>query len=208
MSVISRETPSYMGVVGAGLLDAAGGVATIVLAILGLTGIDAPVLTSIAVVVFGAELVARGGMIISAVATAATRGLLGAGEYGGGVAAMFLAGFAGIILGILAILGLSQFVLLAVSVIGFGMALVLSGGSSSALLNARPAETIEGSTNMESVPIIAGLVAIVLGVLALVLVGRPANLSLVMTALLILGAAVLVSGGSLGLILRSLAPRE
>ncbi len=207
MSVTSRESssPSYEGFVGAGLLDAAGGVATIVLAICGLTGIHPPILASIAVVVFGAELLARAGMIISLMSAARNGSTEDSGEYGGGLAALFLVGFGGVTLGILSILGVAQAVLVSVSIIGFGVALILSGGSGWAILADEKATPAEQSPVAEGVPVVAGLAAIILGILALVLMHIPASLSLTLAALLVLGAAVLVSGGSLGLMLRSLA---
>lgn len=207
MSITSREvsTPSYESVVGAGLLDAAGGVATIVLAICGLTGIFPPTLASIAVVVFGAELMARGAMIIAVMSAVEKRSAEELGEYGGGVAALFLVGFGGVTLGILSILAVAQAVLVSVSIIGFGVAMILSGGSGWAMLTDEKATIAEQSPVAGGVPVVAGITAIILGILALVLMHIPASLSLTLAALLVLGASVLVSGGSLGLMLRSLA---
>ncbi|MEK4035934.1 hypothetical protein WOC76_20105 [Methylocystis sp. IM3] len=211
MSVTFRETRTYGGMVGAGLLDAAGGVATIVLAICGLTGIHPPILASVAVIVLGAELIARGAMIASVLSTAATESaadLALMGESGGGLAALFLAGLGGVTLGVLALLGVAELVLTAVATIAFGVALVLSNGSGAIMLSADSTAMGEGSLVAESVPAVAGLVAIVLGILALVLMGKAASgLSLILAALLILGAAVVVSGSGMGLMMQSLARR-
>lgn len=201
MSVTFRETGSYRGAAGAGLFDATGGVATVVLAICGLAGVYPPILTSAAVVVLGVELVARAGMIVSGFSMEArdpNADPAMASEFGGGLAALFLAGFGGATLGILALLGIAQQVLAAVAVIGFGVALVLSDGGASLLHDTGPAG---GITSGESVPAIAGLASLVLGVLALVQMDKTASsLSLTLVALLILGAGALVSSGGLWLI--------
>ncbi len=211
MSITFRETRSYGGMVGAGLMDAAGGVATVVLVICGLTGIHPPILTSVAVVVLGAELIARGAAIASALSATAAESaadLAVMGEYGGGLAALFLAGLGGVTLGILALLGVAQLVLTAVAAIGFGVALVLSNGSGSLLFMGDSAAA-EASPVAESVPAVAGLVAIVLGILALVQMGNAASsLSLILVALLVLGAAVIASGGGMGIMMQGLTRRS
>ncbi|MEK4031828.1 hypothetical protein WOC76_01635 [Methylocystis sp. IM3] len=205
MSITFRETRSYKGAAGVGLLDAAAGVATVVLAICGLAGVYPPILTSAAVVVLGVELVARSGMIISGISLAArdpNADLALVSEYGGGLAALLLAGFGGVTLGILALLGIAPQISAAVAVIAFGVAFVLSNGSGSLLLDAGSAE---GAASEESVPAIAGLASLVLGVLALVQMDKMASsLSLILVALLILGAGAMVSGGGLGLMMQSL----
>ena len=98
----SRDTAAY-----GGFVDAIGGVATIVLAIIGLSGAKPEMLVAIATIVFGAALLVQGGAILSEYV-----GIIfpdGAGsmeEFGGSsVSALFMAGAAGIVLGILALVG-------------------------------------------------------------------------------------------------------
>ncbi len=207
MSVTFRETRSSGGMVGAGLMDAAGGVATVVLAICGLTGIHPPILASVAVVVLGAELIARGAMIASALSTASTMDIESIGDSSGGVAALFLAGLGGVTLGVLALLGLAQTVLTAVAAIGFGVALIL--GSGGTVLRSESSSASESSPVTGGAPVIAGLASIVLGILALVQMGKSgASLSLILVALLVLGAAVVISGGGMNLMMQSMTRRE
>ncbi|HEY8162195.1 MAG: hypothetical protein ACR650_16225 [Methylocystis sp.] len=214
MSVTLRESSFFEGAVDTGLVDIAGGVATIVLAICGLTGIHPPLLASIATIVFGGALVAQGGMVLSGLSIAARDGSVGVGEiggYGGSVAILLLAGLGGVILGILALLGLNPTVLTAVSVISYGGALVLSSGAGWALhVRTRESERRPGAPKMtggypsaESVQTIAGFTVLVLGILGLVM--GPANkLSLILASLLILGAALSITGGGLGAVAQNL----
>lgn len=98
MSITFRETLSYRRTAGAGLFDAAGGVATVVLAIRDLAGFYPPILTSAAVAAWGVELVARGGIMISGLSVAARApdaDLAIVSEYGGGLAAPLLSGVEG-----------------------------------------------------------------------------------------------------------------
>jgi len=55
-----RETAAY-----GGLIDAIGGIATIVLAVCGLAGIHAPMMAAIATIVFGMALLIQGGTMLS-----------------------------------------------------------------------------------------------------------------------------------------------
>ncbi len=219
MSVTLRESSFFEGAVGTGLVDIAGGVATIVLAICGLTGIYPPVLTSVATIVFGWALVAQGGMVMSGLSAAARDATAGAqfSGYGGSVAILLLAGLGGAILGILALLGLNPNVLTAVSVISYGAALVLSSGAGWTL-HARTRQTARGADvsrmsgmypSPESVQTVAGFAVVVLGILALVVPGaEPHKLSLVLASLLILGAALGVTGGGLGTMAQNLMRRS
>lgn len=207
MSVTFRETRSSGGMVGAGLMDAAGGVATVVLAICGLTGIHPPILASVAVVVLGAELIARGAMIASALSTASTMDIETIGDSSGGVAALFLAGLGGVTLGVLALLGVAQTVLTAVAAIGFGVALILGSGGTA--MRSESISASESSPVTGGAPVIAGLASILLGILALVQMGKSgASLSLILVTLLVLGAAVVISGGGMNLMMQSMTRRE
>jgi hypothetical protein len=122
---------------------------------------------------------------------------------------LFLTGAAGIVLGTLSLLGIFPQSLISISVIAFGGALLLSSTSVWHLYRLKNAchqigaaspvsggdilagEMTSGSAALQC---LAGLAAIVLGILA-VTGNNPAVLSLV--ALLVLGAAVLLTGSTL-----------
>ncbi len=198
-----------------GLADAIGGLATIVLAIVALSGVHPEIVLSIAVIVFGAALLIQGGTLVSEFESIMSP--LGASSVSpeqfslGGLSTLFLVGVAGIVLGILALLGIATPTLTAVSVIAFGTALLLSSNSVrhlSMLQTACRAEVPppgaellagEMASGSASVQMLAGLAAIVLGVLAVA--GVNQNI-LTLAALIILGSAIILTGSALtGLIM-------
>ena len=109
-----------------GLVDALGGIATIVLAIIGLSGVKPEILLSIATIVFGAAMLIQGGAMLSEFAQIETTPEADVPASGGGLSALFLVGVAGIVLGILALMGIRPTILTAIAVIAFGAALVIS----------------------------------------------------------------------------------
>jgi hypothetical protein len=166
------------------------------------------ILVSIATVVFGAALLIQGGAMLtefaliesgpeteSAVAT------------GGGLSALFLVGFAGIVLGVLALLGVHAPVLTAVSAIAFGAALVISSSAVWQLLTSRSvsarfqtrspmlrvmaSEVAAGSSGLQAM---AGLAVIVLGILAIAGIFTG---PLTLIAFLVAGAALVLTGSTL-----------
>jgi hypothetical protein len=194
-----------------GLADAIGGIATIVLAIIALAGVHPEVILPIAVIVFGAALLIQGGTMLSEYASIIfPTGSAGAPseQIGvGSLSSLFLVGVAGIVLGILALLGLETGPLSAIAVIAFGSALLLSSNSvrnlymlqSSASRSAAPragAELLAGemASGSSGVQILAGLAAIVLGILAVN--GINPNV-LMLAALVVLGATVILTGSAL-----------
>ena len=120
-----------------GFVDALGGIATIVLAVIALSGTKADILLPIATIVFGAALLIQGGAMLSEFAqTDATADASGAVS-GGGLSGLFLVGVAGIVLGVLALLGVYPLVLTSAATIAFGGALVVSASAVSQLLTMR-----------------------------------------------------------------------
>jgi hypothetical protein len=217
------ETAAY-----GGFIDAAGGVATVVLAIVGLTGAATESMVAIATVVFGAALLMQGGTTLSEYASlmfSAGAVESSAGRFGGGsLSVVFLAGAAGIVLGILALLGVSSTALTAAAIIAFGVAFVLSSNSIGRLqqlkhasLTGREALPVSGAEILASemahgsaaMQALSGLAAIVLGILALA-GGKAEVLSLV--ALLALGGALILTGSTLSAtvmgFMRPIAPRS
>jgi len=177
-----------------------------------LSGVFPAMLVAIATIVFGAALLIQGGtmlseytrMIFPAGAGAATE------EFGGGgLSSVFLVGAGGIVLGVLALLGIYASMLCAVAIIAFGGALVLSSNSVWQLYRIRRkaqrfggARVVSGGEILASemasgsaaLQCLAGLAAIVLGILAVT--GKdPAILTPV--GLLVLGATVLLTGSAL-----------
>ena len=196
-----------------GLVDAIGGIATIVLAIIGLSGVSETALGAVATIVFAAALLIQGGtMLTEYTKVIFPSGALGAAEEvggGGGLSALFLVGAAGIVLGILALLGIHQQVLIAVAVMAFGAALLLSSNSVWQLYRLKQTShravgmrTLSGTeilagemaSGSAAIQCLAGLAAIVLGILA-VTGNNPIGLALI--ALLVLGATVLLTGSTL-----------
>jgi hypothetical protein len=204
---ISTEAAAY-----GGLIDAIGGVATIVLAIVALAGAHPETIIPITVIVFAAALLIQGGAILSEYASMifpAGAGSASAEQFGGGgVSAVFLVGAAGIVLGVLALLDIAAATLTSVAIIAFGSALVLSANSvrhlymmqaSAGSLGAPrmggeilAAEMASGSAGVQT---LAGIAAIVLGLLAVA--GHNSNV-LIASALIVLGATVILTGSTLG----------
>lgn len=209
MTMTAYETTSREVAYG-WFADAIGGVATAVLAIIGLSGLHSDMMIPIATIIFGAALLIEGGTMLSEYAhiafpPGATTGV--ANEFsGGGVSAAFAAGVAGIVLGILSLVGIHPVALTAIAVIVFGCALLFSSSAVSHLHTlkrcAAPAkewrsgadilatEMAQGSSGMQA---LAGLAAIVLGILALILTISGV---LTLVALLVLGVALVLTGSA------------
>ncbi len=202
----AREATNY-----GGLVDAVGGIVAVVLAIVGLAGIHAGMMLSIATIVFGAALLIQGGAMLTEYTHVIFPTETGASieEFsGGGLSVLFLVGTAGIVLGVLALIGIDALALTSIAVITFGAALVLSGPAVWNLHRLRQshlrggemvsagseilaAEMAAGSAGLQC---IAGLAAIVLGILAVT--GTNA-LALTLIGLLIMGGTILLTGSTL-----------
>ena len=188
--------------------DAIGGIATVVLAIVGLAGIHSEMMVAIATIVFGVALLIEGGTMLSEYAhlifppgaTATFNPRFG----GGSLSAVLMAGVAGIVLGILALLGIRPVALTAIAAITFGSALIFSSNAVWHLhalkQTATPArewrsgerilvgEMAYGSIGMQA---LAGLAAMVLGILALIVTSSSV---LTFTALVVVGATLVLAG--------------
>jgi hypothetical protein len=159
--------------------ETVGGLALIVLGILTLAGIDGALLNSIATIVAGVALVFMSVTLTSEFTTALSasgRDLVGT-DAESGLGAGTLAGIAGIILGILAILGLASSTLNAVALIVFGAAVFLDFilmAQTRAMRMTTSATSPESSrlalaaaANTEMASILFGVALVVLGILAL-----------------------------------------
>ncbi|MCO5170145.1 MAG: hypothetical protein M9894_27745 [Planctomycetes bacterium] len=198
----ARRTRSFIA--GGSLAEAVCGGAVVVMAVLGLANVGMPTVAFAGTIVLGAALLLQSG------AFAARYRELTVGlhpdeetEVGGGLSAQMIGGIAGILLGVLAILGVAPAILTPVAIIVFGAALLL-GGSLTLRVGEmagpaghdRTAETLRRATESSAgAEALIGMAAVVLGVLAVIGVAPE---TLVLVSLLALGAGVLLSGGALG----------
>jgi len=196
------------GAAGGLMVEAIGGIAVVVLSIIALAGALRADFMAISVILIGASLLFDGGAMAARYREAFSNleGTgAGASEFGGAVMIDFLAGFAGIVLGILALLGMAPVTLISTAVIIFGCACLLCSGPAAHLnslstsgsyasdqsrsLMKESADTVVGGHAL------VGLTAVVLGILALLGI-NSAVLNLV--ALLALGVSVWLSGTAFG----------
>ncbi|MGA7384533.1 MAG: hypothetical protein WBW81_07540 [Methylocella sp.] len=220
MSMTFRRTLSRENAAYGGFADAIGGIATIVLAVLGLAGVRPIMMVSIATVVFGVALLIQVGTMLSEYASTVfppTANPSSIHQFGGSsLSIVFMVGAAGIVLGILALLGIHAVVLTPIAVIAFGAALALSSNSVWQLYvikqTASPtASTMTGSestfagreilaselaSGSAGIQALAGLAAVVLGILGLAGTGID-DMILILVALLALGATLILTGSTL-----------
>lgn len=186
------------------LTEGAAGIAVIALTIIALAGVSVAVLTSIAAIVIGV------GLIIQAFNSAAEEARVavpGAGvrepgaTFGGEVMVDCACGLTGIVLGILALLGINTAYLLPPALIVFGGSLLLSGAISmrprTLTVSGPGTETqivsYRGSPAASGVEILVGLAALVLGVLSVIMAPHEV---LLLVGFLAVGAALLVVSAS------------
>jgi hypothetical protein len=122
------------------------------------------------------------------------------------------------VLGVLALLGIATATLTAVAIIAFGAALVMTSNSVSEVYIARrtmmragahsATELVAGemASGSAGVQLLAGLTAVVLGILAVAGTNPPI---LILSALIVLGATVLLSGSTLsGMVMGFMRPAQ
>ncbi|MFO1103389.1 MAG: hypothetical protein U1E20_10860 [Methylocystis sp.] len=212
MSTMLRRS-TYRERAAFGLIDDIGGVTAVLLAVLGLAGLYAPILAAIATILLGVALLLQGRSLLAqyaqacveAGATTPVSALAAAARF-----AVILLGAVGVALGALALLDVNSAVLTPIASIMIGAGLVFSSVSAWHLnIVRRAAATGEASArdmlanqmifDSLGVQSFAGLAAILLGVLAAS--GATYDLTFNLVALLILGAALTLKGGSLNTIL-------
>ena len=194
-----------------GLADAIGGIATIVLALVALAGVHADTILPIAVIVFGAALLVQGGTMLSEYASIifpAGSTTVPQEQFGvGSLSSLFLVGVAGIVLGILALIGIAPQALTAIAVIAFGSALMLTSNavrqlymlqsSASGAGTPRPGTELlagEMASGSAGIQMLAGLAAVVLGILAVIGINHDI---LTLAALIVLGTTIVLTGSAL-----------
>lgn len=197
---------TFKGTAGASFTEAIGALGAIVLAIVGLAGMLAYTLAAIATIVVGAAILLEGGATTSGCRQIVSR-MGGQGQCWelnrGFLTAEFMGGIAGIVLGILALLGTYPATLLAAAVIVFGATFLLTGAAVSQLnwLMGLPSHELVQETARPGAVVgsdgqlLVGLGAVVLGVLAVI---GLSPLTLILVGLLSLGVAELFNGSGLG----------
>jgi hypothetical protein len=179
--------------------EGAAGIAAIVLAIIALAGVSTTALASVAVIVIGVGLMVQGFNTVAENLRVPMVG--GIAEAGSEVMVDCLGGGAGIVLGVLALIGIGPAYLLAAALIVFGGALLLSGALAmrSQLVMPAPGMTAAiaapGSAATGSVEVLMGIAAMVLGILALVLADKAV---LLLVGFIVVGAALLIVSATFG----------
>lgn len=188
---------------GASTGEAIAGAAAVVLGILGLIGLYPGVLDSIACIAAGAGLLLAGAAIAGRFSrlTAFVEGSRPRQEVTGSLGMEALAGAAGVVLGILALLGVGTISLLSIAAIVLGAGLIMAGGARSRLETLSHMHTVGESRAMQDVvyvssgsDVLVGVGTIVLGILAL---SGIAPLTLTLISMLAIGAAILLGGSTI-----------
>lgn len=196
-----REDTSTRVAAGGSTVEALAGAAAVILAILGLANVETGYMLTISVIAIGIALLAEGAAIASRHHEEST-------VAEAGMSAEFLGGLAGIVLGVLALLGVQVIPLTAAAVLVFGGALLVGAGAGSELASTVHPNRAETTTRRASMgaagaKVLVALAVIVLGVLALVGLYNPVALPvnpavLLLVATLSLGGVLLLSGLAIG----------
>jgi hypothetical protein len=178
----------------------------VVLGILGLVGLFPTELAAIAVIALGVMLLSEGASIMfrayALLAEAGAGETLAVSEVSRAITAEFLAGVAGVVLGILALVGIAPLTLVSVAVIAYGAMLMVSSGGAIGFdwpaigENERVRRLVRSLRGAAAdAQLLVGLAAVVLGILGLI--GIKA-VTLVLVALLAIGAAALLRSSAVG----------
>src|SRR5262249_24518809 len=184
-----EQAPAPVGrapsaVAGGSLAEGLGGAAAVILAIIGLAGLLPRYMAAIATITIGVAFLAQGGAIASrwsAIRETVGRFEHATAEFGAGMSAELLGGAAGIVLGILALIGLVPNLLLPVALLVFGGTLLLSsaseyeiGGGAGVTDTRWGTITREVAAGAAGTNLLVGIAAVVLGIIALVVAGKAA----------------------------------
>jgi hypothetical protein len=197
-AIVSPSDPRVTEMEAGSIGEAVGGAAALVLAILALVGLLPLTLASIAAIALGCGMLVGGAALARRFSLGLPPGasFRARQEVVGALGMQAIAGIAAVVLGVLALLGVRPLLLLSISALVLGAALLTAGAGVARL--ARSARWLRGEGE-SALPAAGwweaeiGVGALVLGILALA--GHdPATLTIV--ALLAVGAALLI-GGSL-----------
>jgi UPF0716 family protein affecting phage T7 exclusion len=203
----SQEQTTARVLASGSLVEGIAGAAAVALSIIGLAGYFPLYMVIIATIAVGAALLFEGGAISSRVSDIVNRNentSYDMSEIGSGMTAEFLAGITGITLGILALIGMYPLMFVAISAIVFGVALMISSGTTARLnffaLGKYGNENVravarEALYAASSVQLLIGIASLTLGILSLIGIAVPVTLLLV--AMLIVGFSDLLSGSAI-----------
>jgi hypothetical protein len=177
----------------------------VVLSILGIVGVFQADLAAIAVIAVGAVLLLQGANVVfrysDLLYEADASSMAHAAEVSRGITAEFLAGVAGIVLGILALLRIAPMTLMSVAVITYGGTLLLTSGES-VWLNSFGKENeivyqLRRSMGLAAAgaQVLIGLAGLVLGILGVVGV---LPIMMILIALLAIGSSILLRSSFVG----------
>jgi hypothetical protein len=193
--------------VSGSFVETIAGIGAVVLAVLGLVGMLPEVLLAVAVIAIGAAFVVESRSIVSRFHVVARNASdIGMDELAVRMTTEFVAGVAGLVLGVVALLGVAPaMILLPIAAIVFGLTLLFGVGVHSRLSEL---ETECGTTHEvtrkiareaisagSGVPMLLGVGAIALGILSLV--GIAMSMVLTLTAVLAIGGGMFFSGAAM-----------
>ena len=200
-----EQRQSAKVVAGGSIIEAIAGLAAVALSIIALAGVLPGYLAAIATIAVGVALLAQGGAVAArwSKLVAETPGYEwdSRSELGSGMTAEVLGGAAGVVLGILALIGVAPGVLIPVALLAFGGAMLVGTGTTADLGMFRGTSTsprLDHATREVTVAasgtqMLIGITAIVLGILAL---SGVDSLILALVGLLAVGASILFSGSA------------
>jgi len=199
------EVRPMEGVAIGSFTEGIGGAGAVVLAILGLIGVLPAPLAAIAAIAIGLSLIIGGGSVASQYSRllVKTEPRQVAQLVAGGMSMEALCGLAGVVLGILALLHVSELTLLPASLVVFGAALLMASIATARVNDIRirfatPEQSHELAQDAvyaaSGSEVLVGAAAVVLGILAL---SGFDPLTMTLIGLLSVGASVLLSGISL-----------
>jgi hypothetical protein len=201
-----REVTKEVAAAGVSFVEATVGAGAVTLAILGLVGILPITLAAICAIALGASLLFEGGSIRMA-RIYSTEQREFEPQIAGGLGAESLAGLATLVLGILALLGVEQFTLLATSLLTLGAGLLFgstvtfrdrsyrTGSAAGSAPPMRAAMAREAFHAAYGAHAMVGIAAVALGILSLL---GYAVTTLVLVGMLSVGGAMLLSGVAFG----------
>ena len=183
------------------LTEGAAGIAVIVLSIIALAGTSPGALASIVTIIIGVGLMVQAFNSAAETSKAMAANTVAMPDLGGDVMVDLLCGITGIVLGILALIGINPQYLVPSALIVFGGALLLGGA-----ISMRPRRTqslapggemqvmsYQGSAAAGGMEILVGIAAIVLGILSLIFMASGV---LVLVGFLAVGAALLMASAT------------
>lgn len=205
---VRHERTVFKTVASGSIAEVMGGVGAMVLAIIALAGAGARYIGPIAVIGVAAALFLEGAAMGARYLSRLRHISMDAAphdEVGLGISVEFIAGAAGVILGILALAGVAIGTLVSAAMVALGAALVLSSGASSRLsrwnylgaVTDVTAERVVGELSSAAVgaQLFLGFATVVLGILGLIGI-YPITLSMV--GVLCAGASVILTGTTVG----------